>query len=714
MPTAASTPTSTPSPSATATHTPEPTATVTPYFDCDSHCGTDSNGYSVTDINTNIHTPTPTATSTSTPEPTPTFTPTATATATPTVTPTALPVGYEKEALVALYNSTPDGPNWKNNENWMSDEPLHRWYGVRMVGGRVTELHLGGNGLKGEIPPEIGRLTQLRQLWLGDDNELTGKLPAELSRLQNLEVLDVGNGELNGSIPAWLGDLANLRWLNLQGNEFEGEVPAELGKLANLELLMVNLNFGLTRPLPMVLMEIANLKWLNFQNTNVCAALDEDFQAWMRMEAERRGPDCPPEKFAEEPMGQPITPDRAALVALYQNTGGVNWERDWNWLTDSSLDTWWGVKTVDGRVTELRLDGNGLEGEMPPGLGDLTHLTRLVLRENRISGQIPPEMAQLTNLRELDLALNEIEGVIPAWLGELKNLKQLYLEKNRFVDQVPAELGKLTRLNALTLNRNRGLSGALPLTLTEIPKMVWFRFDSTGLCAPLDDDFQVWMLGLLNSMGPDCLSESVAEEPTSPDRDALVAFFEATDGENWTNFDNWLSDRPITMWYGVTTVDGRVTKLELRRNSLTGIIPPEIGELAHLEELLLFGNRLTGEMPPEMRRLSELTRLELNSNELTGAIPAWLGELTNLHGLYLAHNRFVGEIPSELGNLKGLFGLSFDQNPELTGPLPQTLTKITDLYSLYFYDTGLCAPLTDSFQAWLKAIPDWQGFNCPP
>ena len=613
--------------------------------------------------------------------------------------------------MVALYNST-DGPNWENNENWLSDEPLDSWYGVIVVGGRVTELHLGGNGLRGEIPAEIGRLTQLRQLRFGEGNVLTGELPAEMSRLTRLEVMDMGDGELSGSIPAWLGDLTNLRWLNLLGNKLEGEVPMELGKLTNLELLTINLNFGLTGPLPMGLMDIENLKWLNFQNTSVCAPLDEDFQAWLRMGPDRRGPDCLPEKFAEEPEGQPVTPDRAALVALYQNTGGENWERDWNWLTDRPLDTWWGVKTVDGRVTELRLDGNGLEGELPPELGDLTHLTRLVFRENQIGGQLPPEMAQLTNLRELDLAFNEVEGGIPAWLGELTNLKQLYLEKNQFVDQVPAELGNLTKLNVLTLNRNRGLSGALPTALVEISKIVSFRFDSTGLCAPLDDDFQVWLKGILDSTGPNCLPESVVEVPISPDRDALVALFEATDGESWTNFDGWLTDRPIGTWFGVTTVDGRVTKLELRRNSLTGVMPPEIGELVHLKELLLFGNQLTGEMPPEMRRLSKLTRLELNSNELNGPIPAWLGGLTNLDGLYLAHNRLVGEIPSELGNLVNLFSLTFDQNPELTGPLPQTLTKLTDLYSLYFHGTGLCAPIDDRFQAWIRNVPDHQGVSC--
>ncbi len=699
------TPTSTPTPSSTSTPTVVPTGTNTPEP-------------------TSTFTPTPTSTATHTPQPTSTSTPTPTVTITPTLeptptfTPTATPlsVGYEREALIALYNAT-GGANWKNNDNWLSDGPLDRWYGVRMVGGRVTELHLGGNGLRGEIPPEIGRLTELRELWLGDDNGLTGELPDQMSRLVNLEVLDLGSNDLSGVIPAWLGDLAALRWLYLQGNEFKGEVPAELGQLGNLELLMVNLNFGLGGPFPTALMEIEGLKWLNFQNTSVCAPLDEEFQAWMGMDPERRGSDCLPEKFVEEPLGQPVIPDRAALVAIYQSTGGPNWARDWNWLTDKPLDTWWGVKTVDGRVTGLNLaglnlEGNGLEGELPSELGDLTELSRLVLRGNRIRGELPIEMARLTNLQELDLTSNEIGGVIPAWLGELKNLRQLYLEDNQLVDGVPAELGKLTRLHALSLNRNRGLSGTLPRALTEIPKMVWFSFGSTGLCAPLDDDFQAWLQGILASEGQDCLPESVVETPVSPDRDALVALFVATGGDDWTNFDNWLTDRPIGTWYGVTTVDGRVTKLELRRNSLNGEIPPEIGDLAHLVELLLFGNQLTGELPPELSRLTKLTRLEVNSNALTGAIPAWLGDLESLFGLYLSTNQFVGEVPSELGNLTRLFSLWLHGNPQLAGPLPQTLTKITDLDSLYFLNTGLCAPLNDSFQAWIRQIPDREGTNC--
>ena len=48
------------------------------------------------------------------------------------------------------------------------------------------------------------------------------------------------------------------------------------------------------------------------------------------------------------------------------------------------------------------------------------------------------------------------------------------------------------------------------------------------------------------------------------DREALVALYNATDGENWDISDNWLSDAPLGEWDGVTTDDdGRVTELDL-------------------------------------------------------------------------------------------------------------------------------------------------------
>ena len=40
---------------------------------------------------------------------------------------------------------------------------------------------------------------------------------------------------------------------------------------------------------------------------------------------------------------------------------------------------------------------------------------------------------------------------------------------------------------------------------------------------------------------------------SNPDRAALLALYEATNGPNWVNRDNWLTDAPLGDWYGVDT-----------------------------------------------------------------------------------------------------------------------------------------------------------------
>ena len=213
---------------------------------------------------------------------------------TPTEGPTSIDASLDRDALVALYNAT-GGENWTNNANWLTDERLDTWHGVSVVDGRVTKLSLGGNRLRGEIPPEMGNLTHLRELWLGDDNHLTGEIPSELSRLTKLEVLGLGLNEMSGGIPMWLGGLSDLRLLYLDGNRFVGEVPSELGKLTRLELLTLHSNTGLLGKLPEALKEITGLYTLTFHDTGVCAPLDESLQRWIRHVSDRQGPDCPPD-----------------------------------------------------------------------------------------------------------------------------------------------------------------------------------------------------------------------------------------------------------------------------------------------------------------------------------------------------------------------------------------------------------------------------------
>ena len=64
-------------------------------------------------------------------------------------------VAGDRAALATLYNAT-DGANWTDNTNWLTNAPIFQWYGVSAdAEGRVCALNLNGNGLSGEIPPEL-------------------------------------------------------------------------------------------------------------------------------------------------------------------------------------------------------------------------------------------------------------------------------------------------------------------------------------------------------------------------------------------------------------------------------------------------------------------------------------------------------------------------------------------------------------------------------
>ena len=181
----------------------------------------------------------------------------------------------------------------------------------------------------------------------------------------------------------------------------------------------------------------------------------------------------------------------------------------------------------------------------------------------------------------------------------------------------------------------------------------------------------------------------IGDPPQSTDRQVLEALYDATGGPGWTTKTNWKTSAPLDEWSGVSTDwAGRVTRLDLRVNGLSGTIPAALGNLTRLERLFLSDNSLTGTIPAALGNMTELFFLGLANNSLTGTVPAALGNMTNLEDLYLHGNR-------------------------LTGMLPSSLTNLQQLYFFWFHENdGLCAPSSSAFQAWLSGLVSRRGPTC--
>ena len=135
------------------------------------------------------------------------------------------------------------------------------------------------------------------------------------------------------------------------------------------------------------------------------------------------------------------------------------------------------------------------------------------------------------------------------------------------------------------------------------------------------------------------------------DRAALVALYDATGGDNWTDNHGWKTDLPLESWSGVGVGStGRVVSLYLSERNLTGELPRELGSLTTLEELgINYNNNLTGEIPRELGNLTNLEGLSLSDNNLIGAIPPELGTLRPGHD----HGRSRRQVVEPEGSVLG-------------------------------------------------------------
>ena len=79
------------------------------------------------------------------------------------------------------------------------------------------------------------------------------------------------------------------------------------------------------------------------------------------------------------------------------------------------------------------------------------------------------------------------------------------------IEKITEEIVKLDYLETLDLSGNPGLTGELPSDLMELENLETLDIQNTGLCAPLDEEFQDWLMGIV-FRGENCAEET----PTDP------------------------------------------------------------------------------------------------------------------------------------------------------------------------------------------------------
>ncbi len=438
------------------------------------------------------------------------------------------PATGDRGALITLYNAA-GGPNWVRQRLWLTDAPIALWEGVHTrysdvsrdidptgssyhlwkgedLSGPVLSLDLSYNNLSGRLPPELGNLASLEFLGLLG-NRLSGPIPPELGNLVNLERLNLSSNQLSGPIPPELGNMVGLTYLLLSNNQLSGPIPAELGNLTNLESLPL-VNNQLSGPIPPELGNLTNLRELGLGGNQLTGEIPAELANLTRLSifslSGNQFTGCVPggvmplltrqeftalglpacgEEAVPLPAAGDADGDQAALMALYHAAGGPNWtypqaNPNVHWNPDNPLDRWYGVRLDgSGRVREIVLfQVEGVAGQLPPEIGNLTGLQAFAIENGGLSGPLPPEVGNLVNLETLDLSGNQLSGPLPPEIGNLVNMEILDLSGNQLSGPLPPEIGNLSSIETLGLSSNQ-LSGPL---LPEMGNLITLKVLNLG------------------------------------------------------------------------------------------------------------------------------------------------------------------------------------------------------------------------------------------
>lgn len=592
----------------------------------------------------------------------------------------------EREILDRLFATT-GGRYWnKTHGNWLKPGiPICRREGIICSNPNldegVLEVTLGGFGLRGTIPSEIWELSNARRIKF-TDNAVRVNLEG-IEKAKDLVVLQMSSchmRNLNGLRMA----SPKIREIHFAWNQFEGSIPEDVFELHQADKLFMN-NNHFSGGIPSDVGRMSNLMEL--------------------------------------------------------------------WLWD-----------------------NKFTGPLPSEIGLLSALSVLSVKQNELSGMIPSEIQNLELLQRLELSQqrgNQFDGSFPAFDKHPK-LLTLDASGNSFSGTLPPNLlSKVDPSSKVDVNlSNNGFVGRIPdewewfqslsmdlsgNQISEIPAVLCYQNGwNNGLVGLLDTCDAILCPpgthrdGLGRQKDPiepceqceggiksapffgtrECLDPKLVAE-----REILTTFYQNSNGTNWLQQRNWLSSKPVCIWYGVIcNENGLVETLELSDNflisstdasSVSKVLQlPELKTLdlkgnsiildfteiqrdtTQLEFLRLSDNGLTSlegisnavklkalhvtnnkikKLPDELYTMDHLESLFLSFNLIAGTISSRIGQLTSLKELYIFGNLMTGRIPTQVGLMSSLTDFVVSNN-FLSGTIPGELSSVGTLEQLSLYN----------------------------
>ncbi|XP_027078598.1 probable inactive receptor kinase At5g10020 [Coffea arabica] len=474
----------------------------------------------------------------------------------------------------------------------------------------ITAINLSGLGLSGELKfSTLLPLKSLQNLTLSG-NSFTGRLVPAVGTMTTLQHLDLSSNQFVGPIPDRINDLWGLNYLNLSQNNLTGWYPGSTYNLNQLKVMDLHQNF-LNGSVEFLFSVLRNVEYVDLSGNSFVGSLALSAQNVSSL----------------------------ANTVQYLNLSGNNLAG--GFFTADVMQLFRNLRTLD-------LGDNGISAELP-SMATLPILQVLKLGSNQFYGSIPVELLQgPVPLVELDLSSNQFSNSIQE--VNSTTLRTLNLSSNVLSGSLPPSLGNCVLAD---LSRNM-LSDDIRVMDNWGGSLEVLDLSSNNLTGSISNWTLLQRLSLL-SFRNNSLVGSVPSE---------------------------LGDSP------------RLATLDLSSNKLDGSLPGSLFKSQTLTSLNMSGNHLNGRIPIGASGASELLALpssfpiellDLSDNSLTGILPSDVGNLGRLRLLNLARNQMSGDLPSELNKINGLEYLDLSNN-NFKGKIPDELSSRLEVFNVSYND----------------------------
>ena len=574
--------------------------------------------------------------------------------------------------------------------SWSDKKDCSEWEGVVYDNktGRVTELHLYGT-IGSEIRGSLLQLEHLNYLDLIRSNFNCTPIPTFLGSMASLTHLDLSSSNFSGQIPHQLGNLSNLRYLSLRGNYYL--YADNFHWMSNLSSIQV-LDLSYSKLLKEVdwLQIMSMFPSLSTLYASDCELVNLNPPLGFVNFTSLQYLDLSNNLFSHE---IPNWFSNLTTSLLHLDLSGNSLRGE---IPPSIFNS--------PKLEYLSLYSNKLIGKIPESLGQLKNITSLDMSNNSFSGPIPSSIGNLTYLKELWLTDNQLNGTIPKTLGLLSNLLYINVANNFLTGAVDEEhFTKLSKLEDLDISHthlffNVKSNWVPPFQLSSITMSsckigpnfpMWLQTqrsisDLQLSKSEISDKAPSWFWNWTSNIVKIDLSDNQIEGDASdvvlnsliinlrsnrfkgqmPQVSAYVKWLNIADNSisgpissfmcQKMNRENQLRvlDVSNNLLTGALPHCWKywqsLTHLNFGSNDISGRIPYSMGSLVALQSLHLQNNRISGDIPSSLKKCSNLRLIDIGENPLSGAIPPWIGEMTSLTILRLRSNGFKGHIPLQI------------------------------------------------------------------